>query len=547
MNKTFFLLMVLLSFNVAVFAQDSVLIDSLKKQLISHNAARQELGESAPAMYDTTAANILFQLSKSFFSNSPDTAIKYAEQSLAVAAEIDYKKGMARAYNILGAINNGKGKYKEALELYKINLKIREEIGDKKGVASSYNNIGVIYDDLGNYPEALKHYFAALKILDEIGDKGGAAACYNNIGIIYDGIGNYPQALKNYFISLKIRNEIEDKEGVASSFINIGVVYKAQGNYPEALKHYTASLKTYEEIGDLKGIANSYNNIGNINYRQADYPEALKNYFAALKIKTEIGDKQGLVETGNNIGITFIKQKKYSEASQYLNKARALANEIGNLNLIKDTYLGLAELDSAQSNFKQALEHYKLFISTRDSLVNNENTQKIAQQQMQFDFDKKQEADSLMFVRDKEIGEIKLQKQKAFTFVGFLGIAVTILLLFFVYRNYHKQRIANQKLKEAQDQLIKSEKMAAFGVMASRVSHEIQNPLNFVNNFSELSQELVDDVIKSVNQEEKKHSADMLIANLQKINEQGKKAADIVKQLQEHTLKGTAQEFFDSD
>lgn len=88
--------------------------------------------------------------------------------------------------------------------------------------------------------------------------------------------------------------------------------------------------------------------------------------------------------------------------------------------------------------------------------------------------------------------------------------------------------------------------MAAFGVMASRVSHEIQNPLNFVNNFSELAQEMVLDVIKSQREEDKKISADMLIANLQKINEHGKRAASIVKQLQEHSVKGTAQEFFET-
>src|SRR6185295_8032753 len=101
-------------------------------------------------------------------------------------------------------------------------------------------------------------------------------------------------------------------------------------------------------------------------------------------------------------------------------------------------------------------------------------------------------------------------------------------------------------LEDTQAQLIKSEKMAAFGVMASRVSHEIQNPLNFVNNFSELSQEIVADVIKSTSEEDKKQLADLLIANLQKINEHGKRATGIVKQLQEHTLKGTALEFFET-
>ena len=139
-----------------------------------------------------------------------------------------------------------------------------------------------------------------------------------------------------------------------------------------------------------------------------------------------------------------------------------------------------------------------------------------------------------------------MPKQKAITYGGFAGIAITIVLLFFVYRNYSKQRIANQKLKEAQEQLIRSEKMAAFGVMASRISHEIQNPLNFVNNFSELAEEMVNDIGQNGNEKERKETAADLINNLQKIKQHGKRVDAIIKQLQEHTNKGTAHEYFET-
>ena len=117
--------------------------------------------------------------------------------------------------------------------------------------------------------------------------------------------------------------------------------------------------------------------------------------------------------------------------------------------------------------------------------------------------------------------------------------------------NVEKEKVRAENaltdLKSAQKQLVKSEKMAAFGVMASRVSHEILNPLNFVNNFSELAQETVTDVINSESIEDKKENADILISNLQKINEHGKRATVIVKQLQKHSSEGTAQEFFENE
>ncbi|MBK9540748.1 MAG: GAF domain-containing protein [Bacteroidetes bacterium] len=101
------------------------------------------------------------------------------------------------------------------------------------------------------------------------------------------------------------------------------------------------------------------------------------------------------------------------------------------------------------------------------------------------------------------------------------------------------------QLKAAQNKIIKQEKMAALGMIATRVSHEIQNPLNFVNNFSELSQDMVKDLIESVSAEDKNKNAYELIATLQKINEHGKRASAIVKQLQEHSTKGTSHEFFE--
>ena len=171
---------------------------------------------------------------------------------------------------------------------------------------------------------------------------------------------------------------------------------------------------------------------------------------------------------------------------------------------------------------------------------------KTVQTKMQYEFDKKQTADSLKFAQEKEFAAVKLQKQKAITFGGFTGIAVTIVLLIFVYRNYSKQRMANKKLKEAQGQLIKSEKMAAFGMMASRVSHEIQNSLNFVNNFSELAEEMVNDIVKLNSEHERSETAKDLINNLKKIKHHGMRADAIVKQLQEHTNKGTAHEYFET-
>ncbi len=187
----------------------------------------------------------------------------------------------------------------------------------------------------------------------------------------------------------------------------------------------------------------------------------MKNYSASLKIREEIGDKQGTANSYNNIGTVYTKQKNNNEASQYLNKGLSLAKEIGNLNEINVSYQGLAALDSAQGNFKKALEHYKMYITTRDSMFNRENTKKIMQSKMQYDFDKRRLADSLTNEKDKLQREVSYkenlhQKNTQRNIFLFSGLAILALAggLWNRLRNIRRSKAIIEKEKERSEELL---------------------------------------------------------------------------------------------
>jgi signal transduction histidine kinase len=101
-----------------------------------------------------------------------------------------------------------------------------------------------------------------------------------------------------------------------------------------------------------------------------------------------------------------------------------------------------------------------------------------------------------------------------------------------------------QDLRDAQAQLIQSEKMASLGELTAGIAHEIQNPLNFVNNFAEVNTELIDEMegeLKAGNADSAEKIAESIKQNLEKISHHGKRADSIVKGMLLHSRSSSGQ------
>jgi len=441
MNKYFFLLILASLIGYSLVAQQNK-IDSLLNILKTSKA-------------DTLQVNVLNGLARQFLRKDSVKGFQYVEQALQVAEKIEYKKGIAETYSVIGNAYSMKNEYGNSIANYLKSLKVNEEVGDKKGIATVCSALGATYISIGNYSNALNYCLKSLKINEEYGNKIETANVYNTIGAIYYYQLNYLKALDNFLKSLKIEEEIKNNKGMAMAYGNIGSLYGMLHDFGKALEYNLKGLKINEELGNKEGIAWSYSNIGVSYEKLMNYPKALENHFRAFKMNRDLGDKEGMIHSYDNIGSIYMFQNKLEESSNYLNMSLNLSKEIDNKEGIRESYFSLSNLYEKKGNYKQDYVYHKLFSDIKDTLLNEQSSKQIAEMNTKYESEKK-EKDIQILTKDKNLQQAEISKQKLIR-NGTIGGLVLALLVAFVLFNRFKVISKQKKIIESQNfQIVES-------------------------------------------------------------------------------------------
>jgi len=306
----------------------------------------------------------------------------------------------------------------------------------------------------------LEHFFDALSILQEISHKKGMASVLNNIGIVYFYQKNYEKSLEYYKASLEIEEEFEEGYGISISYLNIGEVYKNLGNYSEALDYYLKALvlaKKFEEDdkdGDSIGIL--YNEIGSIYLLLGDLKLSQSYLDKAYRIFKGLDNSQRIAECNIYLGQLNIEQGDFYLAKKHLNNALNHAEQIGTLDIIASANEKLSHIYEELGNPSKSYEHYKKYIATRDSLYNEDNTKRMVQAEMLYQFEKQMQESKLEQAKRDIKAQEMVRRQKLQRNLLGLILVMLLIIIIAVYSAYKGKKKANTKLAHQQEQIIET-------------------------------------------------------------------------------------------
>ena len=295
----------------------------------------------------------------------------------------------------------------------------------------------------GYYKHAISYLFKIKETCERINYHRGVSGAINEIGIIYWRQGDAKQALYFYTENINYINKHEVNANLAAAYNNVGLALRQLNNYDMAVEYYTKSLQMCLASNDLECQANAYNNIGTIYQFEKEYEKSLEYHNKALDIRLQIADSIGISMSLGNIGWILLDQKKYVDAEVYFHQSLGISRRANDPEGVQEICEGLSKLYESTDQPVKALNYYKEFIATRDTLVNEEIKKELLVKEMQFRYEQEEEK------REMEVKSEKL-RQQLYTLMALIILLVVSVFSFLLFKRFkltqkQKNVIENQK------------------------------------------------------------------------------------------------------
>jgi signal transduction histidine kinase/Tfp pilus assembly protein PilF len=464
----------------------------------------------------------------------------------------------------LGLILRVMGNYGESLEYLMEALKTGRQVSDTSAVVESLLAMGFVYAFVEKWEDALRCQQEALGIYQQANDQWGIARIHNDMGVTYSLAGELDSALAQHQAALALRLKSNDAYNTFASFLYIGDIYADQGNYVKAVEFYEKAIPYGNNAGYKVTVVGAHLRLASYYLILTDEEKSLANFRIALQLSREIGDPTGQSRAATGLAGISLARNDRKSAIAMLKTAEKTA-PASNIHDRMDTYRKIAEAYFKLGDAESAYLNSLIYSELKDSVSAAENLEKITRLTNVMAFEnemalQKESNEKMIAIKQAQINRERVTRN---IFLSGMILAVVLVVIIFV-RFIEKKKLSHMlnetlsNLRATQRQLVHAEKMASLGELTAGIAHEIQNPLNFVNNFSEVSIEMIDEMKQEssvvshqssvvshqssvVSHQSLLEIVDDVRQNLEKIHHHGKRADAIVKGMLQHSRTNTGQ------
>lgn len=461
----------------ALIAQPHINVDSLE------NALSQTSSDSIKIV-------LLIELSKEYqFSNYPRARL-VVEQAAALADEKKFIWGKLEASKRQSYLSTLRGDFLGALRHDKARLPIALASNDSIHIASTMNYLGDDYMALGEYDEAYNYFTRSFRIAQKINDSVLATIAMHNVGRVFKELGQYDISLDHLKLSEKMSEKINDAEGRAYTLYEIGDLYLRQGKYDSADLTLKEALSVARDLDVHILEPDIVSRIARLYLRKGDYEKSYAYYDTLDRLHQKTQNEFGLAESQLGKGKLLLRQKDYDGASNLIIESLNIARRIDARTVEIDCLRTLSRLYEEKGDYKNALDFTKQATSLQDSLFSQDMVQKIFQDQLQFETERKDLVIAeLSEQQARQASELK--RQSFLKNIMVVVVALTAILLFTVYRSGQRRIRINKLLLEHQNEMKKrSLELEQLNQVKDKffsvISHDLRSPINALSGILDL-------------------------------------------------------------
>lgn len=483
-------------------ARSDTRIDSIRQLLVAPHP-------------DTARVLLLAQLAYEYTQTNPLATIAYGRQALRLAQKTRFKRGECWALIRLGSGFREAGNYPAALQVGLQGLHLAEALGEPELIGRAFNALGYLYWEQGNSRPALRYFLQSKKMAEKISNQKLLTRVLGNIGNVYQQLNRLDSAL--FYL----------KKGYALDLLNHDLV---------------------SEVGDAGMLGNVYARLGRAGLAQYYYRRSIKRarkpHITFALCRAYLGQARLFERAGS----------QWADSALVYGRLALEAGQLGHYPKgVLEASQFLAATWAARQDSASAYRYLALADATRDSLFSLSKMAQVQALDMNERLRQQEQADQ----QEQAAAE---RRQRWLL----MALAVAVPVLWLLWRNNRLKQRANYQLnrrnaqmaaqrdrlrtalaelKATQHQLMQREKMAFLGELTAGIAHELQNPLNFVKNFADVSTELVEEMAGK--EPELSRTAGVgqeflagLKQNLQKISLHGQRASSIIRDMLEHSRSG---------